>query len=115
MANVEAWIRYRCPFCLYDGERYKFERKNKDRRKIKALLTCPDCGKRFYRKSNVNEMTPAGYIEFIVTYPIGAFWAKADFAKMTARLDTLLDTQKFWAEYRESKKAHGIPDFHPTE
>ena len=70
---------------------------------------CPDCGKQFYRKSDVNQMTPNGYIEFILTYPIGAFWAKADFDKLARRLDSLVNTYEFWAKYRKRKAELKIP------
>ena len=100
--TVEPWIRVRCPFCFTDGPRYKFERILKSG-KVASKVTCPSCNSVFYRNSNVNDKTAAQFAQWIIDYPSGAYWAKADFDKLKAFLKAYGIGTEFWDAYKAGK------------
>lgn len=99
---LEDWGRHRCPYCLYDGPRYRFESVLKNG-KTSRRLHCPDCSHNFYLSSDIEDKTIEQYVKWIIAYPAGVFWHQVNFELLKSRLYAYGIAKEFWDLYHALK------------
>jgi transcription elongation factor Elf1 len=101
--RLEPLTKYRCPFCLWEGDIYAFRIKLKKGYSFKSA-ECPDCGAKMRMKSLTMDLKPVDYAKWLYEYVKFGGYSKIKWDKLKYRLKQMGIAKTFWEAWKLAKE-----------